>query len=107
MDSLAPNKVASEWISKNKIYFPKLTLLKPEYTLGDSRFDFYAEYDDDEGLRHKTLIEVKGCTLEKDGVVLFPDALKEANAAGVKIIAVECDVTPDTLLAKDEIEVRV
>jgi len=157
MDSQAPNKVAAEWIRENKTYFPKLTLLKPEYTLGDSRFDFYAEYDDDDGLHHKSLIEVKGCTLEKDGVALFPDAptlrglkhvreltalrksgeyecmvliivqikgckfftpnrkthadfadtLKEAKAAGVKIIAVECEVTPDTLLAKDEIEVRV
>lgn len=37
----------------------------------------------------------------------FADALKEAKAAGVKIIAVECDVTPDTLLAKDEIEVKL
>ena len=157
MDSQAPNKVAAEWISNSKAYFPNLTHLKPEYTLGDSRFDFYAEYDDDEGLHHKSLIEVKGCTLEKDGVALFPDAptlrglkhvreltalskcgeyecmlliivqmkgcefftpnrethpdfadaLKEAKAAGVKIIAVECEVTPDTLLAKDEIEVRV
>lgn len=157
MDSQAPNKVAAEWISNNKAYFPNLTLLKPEYTLGDSRFDFYAEYEDNDGLHHKSLIEVKGCTLEKDGVALFPDAptlrglkhvrelaalsksgdyecmvliivqmkgckyftpnrethpdfadaLKEAKAAGVKIIAVECEVTPATLLAKDEIEVRV
>ena len=157
MDSQAPNKVASEWLRENKTYFPKLTLLKPEYTLGDSRFDFYAEYEDNDGQHHKSLIEVKGCTLEKDGVALFPDAptlrglkhvreltalrksgdyecmvliivqmkgckfftpnrethadfadaLKEAKTAGVKIIAVECEVTPATLLAKDEIEVRV
>ena len=157
MDSQAPNKVAAEWIRKTKTYFPKLTLLKPEYTLGDSRFDFYAEYEDNDGLHHKSLIEVKGCTLEKNGIALFPDAptlrglkhvrelsalsksgdyecmvliivqmkgckfftpnrethadfadvLKEAKAAGVKIIAVECEVTPDTLLAKDKIEVRV
>lgn len=157
MDSQSPNKVAAEWIRENITYFPKLTLLKPEFTLGDSRFDFYAEYEDNDGLHHKSLIEVKGCTLEKDGVALFPDAptlrglkhvrelstlsksgeyecmvliivqmkgcnfftpnrethpdfadaLKETKAAGVKIIAVECEVTPDTLLAKDEIEVRV
>ncbi|MBR1535496.1 MAG: DNA/RNA nuclease SfsA [Treponema sp.] len=157
MDSQAPNKVAAEWISNSKAYFPNLTHLKPEFTLGDSRFDFYAEYDDNDGQHHKMLIEVKGCTLEKDGVALFPDAptlrglkhvrelaalsksddyecmvliivqmkgckfftpnrethpdfadaLKEAKAAGVKIIAVECEVTPDTLLAKDEIEVRL
>ena len=157
MDSQAPNKVAAEWISNNKAYFPNLTLLKPEYTLGDSRFDFYAEYEDNDGLHHKSLIEVKGCALEKNEIALFPDAptlrglkhvrelaalsksgdyecmvliivqmkgckyftpnrethpdfadaLKEAKAAGVKIIAVECEVTPATLLAKDEIEVRV
>ncbi len=157
MDSQAPNKVAAEWIRENKTYFPKLTLLKPEFTLGDSRFDFYAEYEDNDGLHHKSLIEVKGCTLGKDGVALFPDAptlrglkhvreltalrksgeyecmiliivqmkgckfftpnrethadfadaLKEAKASGVKIIAVECEVTPDTLLAKDEIEVKL
>lgn len=74
MDSQAPNKVASEWIRENKTFFPKLTLLKPEFTLGDSRFDFYAEYEDNTARPHKMLIEVKGCTLEKDGVALFPDA---------------------------------
>ncbi|MBQ7753516.1 MAG: DNA/RNA nuclease SfsA, partial [Treponema sp.] len=68
MDSQAPNKVAAEWIRENKTYFPKLTLLKPEFTLGDSRFDFYAEYEDLTASPHKMLIEVKGCTLEKDGV---------------------------------------
>ena len=157
MDSQAPNKVAAEWIRENKTYFPKLTLLKPEFTLGDSRFDFYAEYEDNDGQHYKSLIEVKGCTLEKDGVALFPDAptlrglkhvrelttfsktgdyecmvliivqmkgckyftpnrethpdfadaLKKAKAAGVKIIAVECDVTPESLVADKEIEVRV
>ena len=157
LDSQAPNKVAAEWICKNKTYFRKFTLLKPEYTLGDSRFDFYAEYIDQAARPHKALIEVKGCTLEQDGVALFPDAptprglkhvreltalsksgdyecmiliivqmkgckyftpnrkthadfadaLKKAKAAGVKIIAVECDVTPDSLIAGDEIEVRV
>ncbi|MBR0099622.1 MAG: DNA/RNA nuclease SfsA, partial [Treponema sp.] len=74
MDSQAPNKVAAEWIRENKTYFPKLMLLKPEFTLGDSRFDFYAEYEDNTARPHKMLIEVKGCTLEKDGIALFPDA---------------------------------
>lgn len=156
MDSQAPNKVAAEWIRENKTYFPKLTRLKPEFTLEDSRFDFYAEYEDNTARPHKMLIEVKGCTLEKDGVALFPDAptlrglkhvrelttfsksgeyecmvliivqmkgckyftpnrethadfadaLKEAKAAGLKIIAVECDVTPESLVANKEIEVR-
>ena len=71
MDSQAPNKVAAEWIRENKTYFPKLTLLKPEFTLGESRFDFYAEYEAHTACPHKMLIEVKGCTLEKNGVSLF------------------------------------
>ncbi len=74
MDSLAPNKVAAEWIRESRKYFPVLTKLKSEYALGDSRFDFYAEYQDENGKNHKKLIEVKGCTLERDAVALFPDA---------------------------------
>ncbi len=68
MDAQAPNKVFCEW-AKAGNFLPNLTLLKPETTYGASRFDFYAEAD---GKRH--FIEVKGVTLEEDGVVRFPDA---------------------------------
>ena len=44
-------------------------LVKPEYTYGNSRFDFYMEKGSD-----RYLTEVKGCTLEIDGVGYFPDA---------------------------------
>ncbi len=65
MDSQAPNKVAEEWLRER---FPK-AVIKREVTHGDSRFDFYVEDKND-----KIYVEVKGVTLEKNGVVLFPDA---------------------------------
>ena len=66
MDSQAPNKIAAEYLPR---LIPNLRSLKSEVTHEDSRFDFYAETDEE-----KIFIEVKGVTLEKDGVVLFPDA---------------------------------
>lgn len=77
MDSQAPNKVAAEWIKSNKKRFPEITFFKPEYTYGDSRFDFYFEYNDARGCHHKMFLEVKGCTLEFDKVAMFPDAPTE------------------------------
>lgn len=64
IDSQAPNKVAMEWL-KSQDY----TYIKPEFTYGNSRIDFYMERGDEH-----FLMEVKGCTLEKDGVGYFPDA---------------------------------
>ena len=49
----------------------------PEYTYGNSRIDFYLEKDVDEGIIERQLMEVKGCTLEIDGVGYFPDAPTE------------------------------
>lgn len=135
IDSQAPNKVFGEWISH------KVDFVKPECTHGDSRFDFYLEKDD-----KKIFAEVKGVTLEQNGIVRFPDAptlrgikhinglcecikegyeswivfviqmekckffepnkithpefaeaLKIAEKQGVKIKALKCSVTPDTL----------
>ena len=68
IDSSAPNKAVGEWLEKGGL-FKNVTLIKPEKTYGKSRFDFYVEYE-----VKKAFIEVKGVTLEKDGVVLFPDA---------------------------------
>ena len=67
MDSQAPNKVALEWLKKQSYDY-----IKPEYTYGDSRIDFYMEKGEE-----KYLMEVKGCTLEIDGVGYFPDAPTE------------------------------
>ena len=136
IDSQAPNKVVREWLEKQDY-----DLIKPEYKYGDSRIDFYMEKDG-----RKYLMEVKGCTLEIDGVGYFPDAptqrgvkhlrelisashegyectaafviqmegitevrpntethpqfgkvLEEAEAAGVRIMCLQCRVGKDTL----------
>lgn len=71
MDSQAPNKVVGEWLEAKQL-FPDLILLRPETKYGKSRFDFYVETT-----REKIFIEVKGVTLEEDGVVRFPDAPSE------------------------------
>lgn len=72
MDSSAPNQVVGEWLQE-KILIPDLTYLRPEMTYGNSRFDFYAET----ASGRKIFIEVKGVTLEIDGVAAFPDAPSE------------------------------
>ena len=63
MDSQIPNRVAEEWIREGNL-FPNATLIKPEKTYKQSRFDLYIE----EGNR-KIFVEVKGVTLEQDGIV--------------------------------------
>lgn len=80
IDSQAPNKVFGEYIEK---MFGGIKIVKPECRYKNSRFDFYVEYED-----KKAFIEVKGVTLEEDGVMLFPDAPTER---GVKHINELCD----------------
>ena len=150
MDSQAPNKVVGEWLLEREP-FGKVKLLKPECTYGSSRFDFYLETETD-----KFFIEVKGVTLEEDGVVRFPDAptergvkhlqelcackeagykaavifvvqmegmkyfepnekthpkfgeaLRQAQSAGVEVLAYECKVTPDSLVIDKAIPVKL
>ena len=77
MDAQAPNKVFGEWMAAGlgaELGLPRPTLLRPEKTWGNSRFDFYWEAS--KGAQ-KGFVEVKGCTLEKDGLALFPDAPTE------------------------------
>ncbi|MBQ9300991.1 MAG: DNA/RNA nuclease SfsA [Clostridia bacterium] len=66
MDSQAPNRAAAEALPR---MFPGVAEIRPEAAFGHSRLDFYAE-----GGGRKIYIEVKGCTLEEEGVALFPDA---------------------------------
>ena len=150
MDSQAPNAVFGEWAQAG-CFVPGLTLLKPEYKHGDSRFDFYWEAGDRKGF-----VEVKGVTLEQDGAVYFPDAptqrgikhlhglttcldegyeaavcfviqmeqadffspndethpafgeaLRQAHAAGVRVLALSCSVTPDSLSISAPVPVRL
>lgn len=80
IDSSAPNKAAAEWLAKQDF-----TLIKPEFGYGKSRVDFYMERGNE-----KYLLEIKGCTLESEGIGYFPDAptqrgskhLNELAAAG-------------------------
>lgn len=148
MDSQIPNKVVQEWIEGGNL-FPDVRLVRPETTYGNSRFDLYVEAGDS-----RIFIEVKGVTLEEDGVCRFPDApsdravkhmeelvrakkegyetyvffviqmkdvryftpntdthpafaetLKKAAAAGVKILAYDCEVTSDSITIREPVDV--
>ncbi|MDR1621782.1 MAG: DNA/RNA nuclease SfsA [Synergistaceae bacterium] len=150
MDSQAPNKVFAEFVRAGNL-FENVTLIKPETRYKDSRADFYIEADGRE-----IIVEVKGVTLEKDGVVLFPDAptergvrhleglceakaegydayavfivqmkdvlyftpndethkafgdaLRKAASEGVSVLAIDCDITESSILARDFVEVRL
>lgn len=150
IDSQVPNKVFHEWLLA-KGYFQDLHLVKPESKYLNSRFDFYLEAG-----QRKIFVEVKGVTLEENGVVLFPDAptergikhlnelcqavndgyeayivfiiqmkdiiyftpnvkthkafgeaLQHAVKCGVKTLALDCEVTKDTIEARDFVEVRL
>lgn len=154
MDSQAPNKVAAEAVAEGKVSLGltgELVTLRPEYFIGDSRLDLMLETTEE-----KALIEVKGVTLEEDGVVLFPDAptqrgikhlhtlsalmqegwkcflllvvqmeqakyftpnnathpefgqaLLEAQAAGVQLLAYTCKVTPDSLTLAEPLPIQI
>ena len=69
IDSQAPNKLVKEWLSKQGY-----TKVISEYTYGESRLDFYMEKMGDNKCIQRFLLEVKGCTLEVDGIGYFPDA---------------------------------
>lgn len=83
IDSQLCNKVAGEWLAAQGF-----DSIKPEYTYGASRVDFYMEKDGE-----KYLMEVKGCTLEIDGIGYFPDAPTERGIKHLKELttAVECE----------------
>lgn len=77
MDSQAPNKAAGEWLLVGGL--GEIQNLKAETFHEDSRFDFSFEKDG-----HKCFLEVKGVTLENDGVCAFPDAPTERGAKHLK-----------------------
>ena len=93
MDANAPNTAFGEFVRRGD-FLPGVTAVRPEFTWGGSRFDFRLETED---ATH--LVEVKGVTLEENGVVRFPDAptergvkhlreLQAAVAAGLEAHAV-------------------
>ena len=77
IDSQAPNKVVKEWLDTQG-----LDVIRPEYTYGKSRIDFYLEKG-----KQKILMEVKGCTLEIDGIGYFPDAPTERGVKHLRELA--------------------
>ena len=74
IDSQAPNKVMTEWLSGQGY-----DVVQPEYAYGNSRIDFYMERGE-----QKYLLEVKGCTLERDGIGYFPDAPTERGVKHIR-----------------------
>ena len=77
MDSQAPNKAAGEWLAGGGL--GEITDLRPEVRHGDSRYDFSFVKDG-----KRCFLEVKGCTLEQDGVCAFPDAPTERGAKHIR-----------------------
>ena len=80
IDSLAPNE-----LMKQQLMSLNYDVVRPEYTFGDSRFDFYMEREGE-----KYLTEVKGCTLAADlkrGIGLFPDAPTERGVKHLEELA--------------------
>ena len=74
IDSQAPNAVAREWLETQGF-----DVIRPEYRYGQSRLDFMMERGNE-----RFLMEVKGCTLERDGICSFPDAPTVRGARHVK-----------------------
>ena len=89
IDSQAPNAVVKELLLKQDY-----TLVHPEYKYGDSRIDFYMEKGEE-----KYLLEVKGCTLIKDGIGYFPDAPTERGVKHLRELAKAVDKGFKTMVA--------
>ena len=77
MDSQAPNAAAGEWLAAGGL--GEISGLRAEVKQGDSRFDFAFRKDG-----RQCFLEVKGCTLENDGVCAFPDAPTERGAKHIR-----------------------
>ena len=149
MDSQAPNTAAGEWLAGGGL--GNISGLKAESVHGDSRYDFSFIKEG-----KKCFLEVKGVTLENDGVCAFPDAptqrgakhitglknaakegfgayvlfviqmenvkylhpndvtdpafgqaLREAAAAGVQILAMDCRVTEDSMTIQNPVDIQL
>lgn len=149
MDSQAPNAAVKEWLQSGGL--GNVQDIKPETFHGESRYDFSFLLDG-----KRCFLEVKGVTLENDGICAFPDAptergtkhlkgltqavrdgfgayvlfviqmsdvkflhpndetdpafgkaLREAAEAGVRIMAVDCEVTQDSMRIRKPVEVRL
>lgn len=149
MDSQAPNAAAKEWLLAGGL--GQIENLKAETTHGQSRFDFSFTKDG-----RQCFLEVKGVTLENDGICAFPDAptqrgakhlieltdavrqgygayvlfviqmedvkflhpndatdptfgkaLREAAAAGVEVLAMDCHVSENSMQIHSPVQVKL
>ena len=85
MDSQIVNAAAEEWLKKGEL-FGKDAVIRREVTFGKSRFDFYIESEN-----RKIFLEVKGVTLENDGIASFPDAPTERGIKHIKELITCCN----------------
>ena len=81
MDANAPNRIFGEYVRAGR-FLREWSVIRPETTHGDSRFDFYLESPG-----HRLFAEVKGVTLEDDGVMRFPDAPTERGVKHLEGLA--------------------
>ena len=84
IDSQAPNAVAREWLDTRGF-----DVIRPEYRYGRSRLDFMMERG-----KERFLMEVKGCTLEREGIGYFPDAPTERGTRHLHELASAENCTP-------------
>ena len=83
VDSRVPNKLVLEALKNRDIEeLSEYNIVKPEYGYGHTRFDFFLANQ-----HESCLLEVKSCTLVKDGVALFPDAETERGRRHVTDLA--------------------
>jgi len=80
MDSMAPNLAAKEWLESGGL--GPIQNFRAETTIGDSRFDFVGKQDG-----RRVVVEVKGCTLEEEGIARFPDAPTQRGVKHVRGLA--------------------
>ena len=77
IDSQAPNAVAREWLDAQGF-----DVIRPEFKYGQSRLDFMMKRGGE-----RFLMEVKGCTLERDGIGYFPDAPTQRGTKHLRELA--------------------
>ena len=85
MDSQIPNDVAEEWLRRGEL-FGHAAIIRREVKFGNSRFDFYIECGE-----RKIFLEVKGVTLERDGIAMFPDAPTDRGVKHIKELVFSVD----------------
>ena len=80
VDSRVPNRLVLEALKNRDIEeFSRYGLVKPEHAYGNTRFDFFLM-----DKHERCLLEVKSCTLVKNGVATFPDAKTERGRRHVR-----------------------